>query len=308
MSVACVFPGQGSQSVGMLKALSEQYPEVVSTFADASDALGEDLWALVCNGPSEALNQTEKTQPAMLAAGIAVYRCYRRQAAAPAFAAGHSLGEITALVAAGAIDFKAAISLVHTRGRLMQAAVPAPQGAMAAILMLADDLVIQACAESAQGQVVEAVNFNCPGQVVIAGHAEAVERAMEACKAKGAKRALRLPVSVPAHSSLLKHAAEQFREVLAPVAIAVPEFKVCALEGQWHSDGERIKEQLVAQLWQPVRWTHTITRLAQLGADRFLECGPGKVLTGLNKKIPSSQGHGCAAIEDPDSLSAAWSA
>jgi len=305
MTTACVFPGQGSQAVGMLKAMSEQFPLVRQTFAEASDALGYDLWALVSEGPSEDLNLTERTQPAMLAAGIAVFRCYRAQGGPVDYAAGHSLGEITALVAAEAIEFPAAIRLVQQRGRLMQSAVPAPQGGMAAILMLADELVVQACRESAEDQVVEAVNFNCPGQVVIAGHAPALERAMAACKALGAKRVLRLPVSVPAHSSLLVEAGEQFRAELASVAIKTPVFKVCALEGRWHTDADAIRDQLVQQLSKPVQWTQAMTRLASLGVTRFIECGPGKVLTGLNKKIEACQSGPCLCIDDPDSLQAA---
>jgi [acyl-carrier-protein] S-malonyltransferase len=307
MTNAVVFPGQGSQSVGMLKELSEHEPLVRQTFDEATQALGYDLWQLVSGGPAEELNLTERTQPAMLAAGIASFRAYRAHGGQmPHIGAGHSLGEITALVAANAIGFSDGIRLTQLRGRLMQAAVPAPQGAMAAILMLDDAQVIDACATAAQGEVVEAVNFNCPGQVVIAGHSAAVERAMARCKELGAKRVLRLPVSVPAHSSLLREAGAQFRQHLDAIEIQPPQFKVCALNGLWHAEPNQIRQQLVEQLYSPVQWTKTIGRMTSVA--RIIECGPGKVLTGLNKKILAGSSVQAMALDDSASLAAAVSA
>ena len=238
MSLALVFPGQGSQSVGMLGELAGQHAIVRRTYEEAADALGYDLWALTASGPAEQLNSTECTQPAMLTAGVATWRLWKEQGgAAPAMVAGHSLGEFTALVCAGALDFGAAVSLVRERGRAMQAAVPAGAGAMAAILGLDDAAAEAACLEAAQGEVVEAVNYNAPGQIVIAGHARAVERAMAAAKARGAKRALLLPVSVPAHSSLMQGAAAQFRERLTGVAIAAPRIEyVSAVDARAHNE------------------------------------------------------------------------
>jgi [acyl-carrier-protein] S-malonyltransferase len=309
MTTAVVFPGQGSQSIGMLANLASEFSIVKETFQEASEALSYDLWALVSQGVAEDLNLTQRTQPAMLAAGIAVYRCYQQlNGPLPLVGAGHSLGEITALVAAKAFDFKQAIALTEFRGRVMQAAVPAPLGAMAAILMLDDSAVIEACREAAQGNVVEAVNFNCPGQVVIAGHAEAVERAIDICKAKGAKRALKLPVSVPAHSSLMAGAGQELAQELAKIHIARPEFRVCALNGLWHDEPAAIASQLVQQLAAPVRWTDTMHRLKSLGVTRIIECGPGKVLTGLNKKIFAADDMTVMAIDDPSSLAAATQA
>ncbi|HUO80857.1 MAG TPA: ACP S-malonyltransferase [Steroidobacteraceae bacterium] len=306
MSLAVVFPGQGSQSVGMLGALAAAEPVVGATFAEASAVLGYDLGRLVAEGPEELLNSTERTQPAMLAAGVAVWRAFRaRGAPDPALLAGHSLGEFTALVCAEALEFRDAVAVVQFRGRVMQEAMPAGQGAMAAILGLEDADVEAACAEAAQGEVVEPVNYNSPGQLVIAGHAAAVARALEAAKARGAKRALLLPVSVPAHSSLLRAAGERLRERLATVPIAVPRWPVYALGLGRHDSAAAIRDQVVAQLSCPVRWTDTIRDMVARGATRIVECGPGKVLTALNRRIERNKDIAMQAIEDPVSLAAA---
>jgi len=287
MSFAIVFPGQGSQAVGMLAELAGEYSQVTDTFAEASEVLGYDLWNLIQNGPDTELNQTDKTQPAMLAAGIACWRVWQAaEGAAPAFVAGHSLGEYTALVASGALDFATAIKLVEKRGQLMQAAVPEGEGAMAAILGLTDDQVKTACSEAAQGDVVQAVNFNAPGQVVIAGAAGAVQRATDLAKEAGAKRALILPVSVPSHCDLMKPAAEKLAEEFASIDLATPSIKVIHnVDVASHDDAAAIKEVLAAQLYSPVRWVETIQALAANGVDTIVECGPGKVLAGLNKRI-----------------------
>jgi [acyl-carrier-protein] S-malonyltransferase len=310
MSLAFVFPGQGSQSVGMLAEFAELYPSVRETFEEASGALGYDLWQLVSSGPAEQLNSTECTQPAMLAAGVATWRLWRGQGgAAPALVAGHSLGEFTALVCAGALQFASALTLVRERGRLMQAAVPVGTGAMAAILGLDDAGAEAACLEAAQGEIVEAVNFNAPGQIVIAGQAGAVARAMVAAKARGAKRAVTLPISVPAHSSLLRGAAERFRERLASVAIAAPRVSyVSAVDAAEQREPEAIRSLLVRQLASPVRWTATVLALTARGATVLAECGPGKVLTALNRRIDRRAEISCVALEDNASLQAALSA
>ncbi len=306
MTLAVVFPGQGSQSVGMLAALAAAEPVVGATFAEASAVLGYDLWRLVADGPEAELNSTERTQPAMLAAGVAVWRAYRgRGAPDPAMLAGHSLGEFTALVCAEAMGFADAVAVVQFRGRVMQEAMPAGQGAMAAILGLEDADVEAACAEAAGGEVVEPVNYNSPGQLVIAGHAGAVGRAVEAAKARGAKRALLLPVSVPAHSSLLRAAGERLRERLAAVPLAVPRWPVYALGLGRHDSAAAIREQVVAQLSSPVRWTDTVRDMVAHGATRIVECGPGKVLTSLNRRIERNKDIVMQAIEDPVSLGAA---
>lgn len=291
-SLAMVFPGQGSQAVGMLADLAEQSPEVRATFDEASAALGYDLWQRVQDGPAEALNKTECTQPALLAAGIAVWRVWQaRGGAQPAFMAGHSLGEYTALVAAGALDFAAAIKLVEFRGQAMQAAVPAGEGAMAAILGLADDEVAAACeaaAESSLGnnEIVSPVNFNSPGQVVIAGNAQAVERAMKLCKEKGAKRAMALPVSVPSHCELMRPAAEQMALRLQDTEIQPPAIPVLHnVDVAAHELPDDIRQALVAQLHSPVRWVETVQALHEKGITTLVEAGPGKVLAGLNRRI-----------------------
>lgn len=287
MTFACIFPGQGSQSVGMLAGLAEAYPQVRETYQEASAALGYDLWQLVQDGPEAELNQTHITQPAMLAGGVAVWRILQAQGAArPAALAGHSLGEYSALVAAGSLSLGDAAALVADRGRFMQQAVPAGVGAMAAILGLDDDQVIAVCDQAAQGEVVTAVNFNSPGQVVVAGNAAAVERAVEQAKAAGAKRALLLPVSVPSHCSLMAPAAEQLAERLAAITIQSPTIPVINnADVKAESEPEAIRDALTRQLFSPVRWVETINALAARGVDQVVECGPGKVLAGLNKRI-----------------------
>jgi len=310
MSFAFVFPGQGSQSVGMLAGLAGTDPVVRATFDEASAALGYDLWTLIQQGPAERLSTTEVTQPAMLAAGIATARLWsRRGGAEPTVVAGHSLGEFTALVAAGALDFSTAIALVKFRGQVMQEAVPAGAGAMAAILGLKDADVEAACREAAQGGVVEAVNFNSPGQVVIAGEAAAVQRAMEAAKAKGAKRAQPLAVSVPSHSSLMNGAAERFAKRLADVEIRAPRIRyISAVDAAAHADPADIRTLLGTQLARPVRWQDTVRAIAGTGISQLIECGPGKVLLGLNKRAEGVAGVAFAALEDPASLDAALAA
>lgn len=307
MSVAFVFPGQGSQSVGMLAELAAAFPQVSETFAEASAALGYDLWQLVQDGPVEELNKTHITQPAMLAAGIAVWRIMQAKGcAAPAVVAGHSLGEYSALVAAGVLNFADAVKLVAERGRLMQEAVPAGQGAMAAILGLDDAVVVGVCDAAAQGDVVSAVNFNSPGQVVIAGSAGAVERAIEGAKAAGAKRALPLPVSVPSHCALMKPAAEQLAAQLAGINVAAPLIPVINnVDVSTASDADAIRDALVRQLYSPVRWVETVQKMAQDGVTTLVECGPGKVLVGLNKRIEKSMN--AVAVFDAASLEAALS-
>ena len=287
MSLALLFPGQGSQSVGMLADLADHWPQVGETFAQASEVLGYDLWQMVQNGPAETLNQTDKTQPAMLAAGVAVARVWQAAGGAiPTAMAGHSLGEYAALVCAEALGFEDAIKLVEKRGQLMQSAVPAGEGAMAAILGLSDEDVIALCEAAAQGDVVEAVNFNSPGQVVIAGTRSAVERATEIAKEKGAKRALLLPVSVPSHCSLMKPAADELAKVLDAIEISAPTIKVIHnADVQSHQDGASIKKALVEQLYNPVRWVETIGALKNAAVETVVESGPGKVLAGLNKRI-----------------------
>jgi [acyl-carrier-protein] S-malonyltransferase len=310
MTFGCVFPGQGSQSVGMLAALAPTGGESVvrDTFAEASAVLGYDLGELVAQGPAERLNSTECTQPAMLAAGIATWRLWReRGGPEPEAVCGHSLGEFSALVAAGGLDFAAAIDLVQYRGRVMQEAVPAGSGAMAAILGLDDAQVIEACREAAQGGVVEAVNFNSPGQVVIAGAREPVERAIEVAKRLGAKRALALPVSVPAHSSLMGPAAQRLGERLATVDLRAPRIRfVSAVDAAQHTDPADLRRLLVRQLSSPVRWSDTVRALAASGIGALIECGPGKVLTALNRRI--ERGLQSLALEDAESLQAALAA
>ena len=312
MRLGFVFPGQGSQSVGMLAGLATAPDAALlrDTFAEASEALGYDLWQRVAEGPAEALNATECTQPAMLAAGIALWRLWRsRGGPEPEVLSGHSLGEFTALVAAGALPFAEAIALVRRRGQLMQQAVPLGTGAMAAILGLEDAVVIEACAEAAGAQVVEAVNFNAPGQVVIAGEHAAVERAIEAAKARGAKRAVILPVSVPSHSRLMGPAGERLGQALASVALCAPRLPfVSAVDAQPHEDPEALRALLVRQLSSPVRWSQTVRALASRGLGQLIECGPGKVLTALNRRIERRPDLACLALEDAASLEEALTA
>lgn len=287
MTLAIVFPGQGSQSVGMLAELATQFPQVEQTFAQASTALGYDLWQLVQAGPVEQLNQTDKTQPAMLAAGVAVWRVWQANGGAiPLVMAGHSLGEYTALVCAGALDFADAVCLVADRGRYMQDAVPTGTGAMAAVLGLDDEPVRAVCAQAQQGEVVEAVNFNSPGQVVIAGQVAAVNRAIELAKAAGAKRAVLLPVSVPSHCALMKPAALRLADRLHDLSFAAPRISVINnVDVSQPDDPAQIKAALVRQLYSPVRWVETVHAMARHGVTKIIEAGPGKVLAGLNKRI-----------------------
>ncbi|WP_136475180.1 ACP S-malonyltransferase [Pseudomonas sp. DG56-2] len=303
-SLAFVFPGQGSQSLGMLAELGAQYPLVIDTFREASEALGYDLWALTQNGPEEQLNQTDKTQPAILTASTALWRLWLAEGGArPAFVSGHSLGEYSALVAAGSLSLGDAVKLVKRRGELMQEAVPAGQGAMAAILGLDDADVVAICAEAAQGEVVSAVNFNSPGQVVIAGAKAAVERAMEACKAKGAKRALPLPVSVPSHCELMRPAAERFAESVNAIDWQVPQIPVVQnVSAAVAADLDTLKRDLLEQLYKPVRWVECVQTLAANGAVQLVECGPGKVLAGLNKRC--ADGVTTYNLNTPDAVAA----
>ncbi len=288
MNIVVVFPGQGSQSIGMLSDYAETWPQIEETFKQASDVLGYDCWDIVCNGPVEKINKTEITQPIMLAADIAVLRVMAQQCMLmPMVFAGHSLGEYAALVAAEALDFEDAIKLVAKRGQLMQAAVPEGKGAMSAIIGLNDDAIIQVCEQVSKdlGEPVEAVNFNSPGQVVIAGATDAVNKAMELLKEEGAKRALPLPVSVPSHSSLMKPAADELAEYLKGVNINKPKIQVIHnVDAKSHDEPDAIREALVKQLYNPVQWTHTIQIITD-GADVVVECGPGKVLGGLTRRI-----------------------
>lgn len=289
MAFAFVFPGQGSQSVGMMAAYGDS-AVIRTTFDEASAALGQDLWQLLADGPAEALAQTVNTQPVMLTAGVATYRLWLEKGGRlPALLAGHSLGEYSALVAAGVINFKDAVPLVRLRAAAMQEAVPVGTGAMAAILGLDDDKIREACIEAAaligSGEVVEPVNFNAPGQTVIAGSKAAVERACEACKARGAKRAVLLPVSAPFHSSLIRPAADKLAARLAELSFAAPQIPVINnVDVALESDPEKIKGALIRQAYSPVRWVETIQKMAALGATTIAECGPGKVLSGLSKR------------------------
>lgn len=302
---AMIFPGQGSQAVGMLAELAEQYPIVTETFAQASDVLGYSLWDLVQNGPEEELNKTWKTQPALLAASVAIWRVWQeKQGKMPQMMAGHSLGEYSALVCAGVIDFAAAIKLVELRGQLMQEAVPAGTGAMYAIIGLDNDAIAKACEEAAQGQIVSPVNFNSPGQVVIAGNKEAVERAGVLCKEAGAKRALPLAVSVPSHCALMKLAADKLAVALQEIEFKQPEIQVVNnVDVVAQTDANAIRDALVRQLYNPVRWTETVELIAEKGITQLLEIGPGKVLTGLTKRI--SKEMNAAAVNDIASLDVA---
>lgn len=287
MNFALVFPGQGSQSVGMLSELATVHAQIKDTFQEASDALGYDLWQLIQTGPEDELGKTHITQPAMLTGGVAIWRLLQSQTdAVPAIMAGHSLGEYSALVAAGSLSLSDAVNLVADRGRFMQEAVPAGVGAMAAILGLDDTQVIEVCESVAGDEVVSAVNFNSPGQVVIAGHAAAVERAVDAAKEAGAKRALMLPVSVPSHCSLMMPAAEQLAARLAGISINTPAIPVLNnVDVKAETDPVAIRDALKRQLFCPVRWVDTINTIGNQDILQLVECGPGKVLAGLNKRI-----------------------
>ncbi len=287
MSTGFVFPGQGSQSVGMMNLLAESYPVIEETFNEASETLGYDLWSLVKDGPKEKLNSTEITQPAMLTAGVATWRAWQLASGAnPAVMAGHSLGEYTALVCAEALDFADAVSLVADRASYMQDAVPAGEGAMAAILGLDDDAVRKLCQDNAAGDVLQAVNYNAPGQVVVAGSVDAVSRLAENAKSAGAKRALVLPVSVPSHCALMQPATERMKERLREVEISKPVIPVIHnVNVGVAGDANEIREMLARQISEPVRWVETIHSMTEQQINRLIECGPGKVLCGLTKRI-----------------------
>ncbi len=301
---AFVFPGQGSQSRGMMNGYAD-FAAVRNTFTEASDILKQDLWQLVSEGSDADLNATVNTQPIMLTAGVAVWRAWQAQnGATPSIMAGHSLGEYTALVAASMISFADALPLVRYRAQCMQQAVPGGVGGIAAILGLDDDVVRAVCVEAAESEVLEAVNYNSPGQVVIAGNRAAVERGMELAKAKGAKRAIMLPMSVPSHCSLLKGAAEQLREYLKNVAVQTPKIPVLHnADVAAYTDGEAIRDALVRQLYSPVRWVETVLAFGKQGITHTVECAPGKVLVGLNKRIDANQQ--ALAINDGEALKAA---
>jgi [acyl-carrier-protein] S-malonyltransferase len=310
MSLAFVFPGQGSQSVGMLAELGGVEPLVRSTFAEASEVLGYDLWALCQGGPESELGSTERTQPAMLTAGVATWRVWvGRGGPRPVAMAGHSLGEYTALVCSGALEFRAAVELVRHRGQLMQQAVPAGQGAMAAIIGLDDAELDAACRAAAQEEVVEPVNFNAPGQTVIAGHATAVNRAIDAAKARGAKRAVLLPVSVPSHSRLMVGASERLASRLAEVEFRMPDVPaVYTVDVRTHASPDGIRRSLAEQLYKPVRWAETVRAMIGSGCTTFVECGPGKVLTSLNRRIERKPELRMLALDDAASVAAALEA
>jgi [acyl-carrier-protein] S-malonyltransferase len=310
MRVAFVFPGQGSQSVGMLAALAAASGIVRNTFAEASATLGYDLWKLAQEGPAEELNRTECTQPAMLAAGVATWRFWREAGGRiPDIVCGHSLGEFTALVCAETLDFAAALELVACRARAMQEAVPLGSGAMAAILGLEDAAVLAACREAAGDGIVEAVNFNGPSQVVIAGDREALQRAIQIAIARGAKRAVLLPVSVASHSSLMEPAARRLGERLAGIELRAPGIAyLSAVDAAVHSEPEDIRELLARQLARPVRWGDAVRAILATGVEALIECGPGKVLTGLNRRIERRANLACVALEDPAAVNAALTA
>jgi len=286
-NLAFVFPGQGSQKIGMLADLAASYPIVTQTFAEASQVLGYDLWELVQNGSQEDINLTERTQPLLLTASVAVWRVWQeKKGVQPALVSGHSLGEWSALVCAGVVAFKDAVKLVQQRGKFMQEAVPAGQGAMAAIIGLDDNLIIEACKNAEHGEVVSAVNFNSPGQVVIAGIAAAVERASALCKEAGAKRALPLPVSAPFHTSLMRPAADRLAEQIAATEFKTPQIPVVHnVTAQTETNSEKIKTLMIEQIYSAVRWVECVNTMSKAGINITVECGPGKVLSGLNKRI-----------------------
>jgi [acyl-carrier-protein] S-malonyltransferase len=310
MTFAFVFPGQGSQSIGMLSKLAATESVVLDTFAEASEVLGYDLWKLCQEGPEEDLASTERTQPAMLAADVATWRVWQKHGGGlPAAMAGHSLGEYAALVSAGAVEFKTAVSLVQFRGQAMQAAVPKGQGAAAAILGIDDSEVEAACREAAQGEIVQAANYNSPGQVVIAGSAAAIERAIAACQARGAKRAIKLAVSVPVHTGLMQPAADRLKEKLQSAEFKQPLVRdIYTVDVRKHGGPEEIRAALVEQVVKPVRWSATVQAIVSAGARVIVECGPGRVLTGLNRRIEKNREIAMLAIEDAESLQQALSA
>lgn len=300
-----VFPGQGSQKIGMLAELAAEFPVVGQTFAEASSVLGYDLWSLVQTGTQDEINLTERTQPLLLTASVAVWRAWQeKNGTRPALMAGHSLGEWSALVCAGVVDFKDAVRLVQQRGKFMQEAVPAGQGAMAAIIGLDDALILDACKKAEQGEVVAAVNFNSPGQVVIAGTATAVERASALCKEAGAKRALPLPVSAPFHTELMRPAADRLAEQIAATIFSVPEIPVVHnVTAEVEINPEKIKALMIEQIYSPVRWVECVNTMTAKGIAITLECGPGKVLSGLNKRINTDLV--TVSVEKPEELLAA---
>jgi [acyl-carrier-protein] S-malonyltransferase len=306
-NLAFVFPGQGSQKIGMLSALAEQFDVVTSTFAEASEVLGYDLWDLVQNGTQEDITLTERTQPLLLTASVAVWRVWQQEGGAqPSLMAGHSLGEWSALVCAGVVKFKDAVRLVRNRGAYMQEAVPAGEGAMAAIIGLDDDVIVSICADACQGEEVAAVNFNSPGQVVIAGNATAVDRAISGCKEAGAKRALPLPVSAPFHTNLMQPAAERLASEIMDTEFSAPETLVVHnVNARTESNPERIKQLMIEQICSPVLWVDCVKTLTDSGVDTVVECGAGKVLSGLCKRIDRSLN--AYASEDPASLEKALS-
>jgi [acyl-carrier-protein] S-malonyltransferase len=312
MSFAFVFPGQGSQSVGMLSQLAGSDPDGVirATFSEASEVLGYDLWRLIQEGPEDQLGATERTQPAMLTAGVATFRLWRnRGGALPSAVSGHSLGEFTALVCAGTLEFRSAVDLVRFRGQAMQEAVPLGTGALAAILGLEEAALEAACREAAQGEVVTQANFNAPGQIAIAGHTGAVQRAIELAKARGAKRAVLLPVSVPSHTSLMREAAERLSARMKNVEMSQPQIAyISAVDAAPHKEPRDLHDLLVRQVSSPVRWVDTVRAIAATGVSKIIECGPGKVLSGLNKRIEKREGLEYMALEDPASLEAALAA
>lgn len=301
---AFIFPGQGSQSVGMLLSAHEAWPQVADTFAEASDVLGFDLWQMACDGPAETLSLTANTQPLILTASVALFRAYRALGGPmPAVAAGHSLGEFSALVAANSLDFGDAVRLVRQRGEAMQVSVPVGVGAMAAIIGLDDDTINATCVTISRSNehVVLAVNYNSPGQVVIAGHSAAVEEAVVALKEAGAKRALPLPVSAPFHTPLMTHAGDVLREVLATTDLRDPLIPVISnVDAQAQQTASAIRDLLVQQVSAPVQWTGCVATMIDMGCERFVECGPGKVLSGLVKRIDKSKP--CSVVETPDDM------
>jgi len=304
-SLALVFPGQGSQQIGMLRELAERYSVVRTTFDEASEALGYDLWHVVQEGPEEKLDATACTQPALLTASVAIWRVWQElEGPRPSMMAGHSLGEYSAMVCSGALGFAEGLRLVRLRGEAMQEAVPAGVGAMAAVLGLDDAAVEMACRDAAQSEVVSAVNYNSPGQVVIAGHQSAVDRAIVLCQEAGAKRALPLPVSVPSHCALMQPAAEKVEEAMAAIEFKLPRYAVYQnVNARVPETTDVLRQRLVEQLYRPVRWTECVNAMFDDGAGVFIECGPGKVLTGLNKRI-QRQAKGLA-VNDPDTLTSA---
>ncbi len=301
-TLAFVFPGQGSQKPGMLADVASQFPVVTETFAQASEVLGYDLWDLAQNGQQEDMSLTERTQPLLLTASVALWRVWhQRNGASPSMMAGHSLGEWSALVCSGVSGFGDAVDLVRCRGAYMQEAVPAGVGAMAAIIGLEDDAIVEVCQSAAEGEVVVPVNFNSPGQVVIAGHAAAVERAVEGCKAAGAKRALPLPVSAPFHTPLMKPAADKLAQQIETTVFNTPKIPIVHnVDASVESDPAAIKQKMIEQIYQPVLWVACVHALVQNGINTTVECGPGKVLSGLNKRIERSVN--TLAIEDPAGL------